>query len=88
MILSRNHVAHVQRVFRLAVLRRDDWTCKNPECGRRAGRFEAHHVKALAEGGTNDVSNGITYCRNCHIDIHRPTRTPEQILWDDYIATL
>ena len=75
------------------MLRRDDWTCQatlpdGEKCGRKAGRFEAHHIVALAEGGTNDVSNGITYCRPCHIDIHRPTRTPEQILWDDYIATL
>ena len=88
MILSRHHSPQIQRVFRLAVLRRDDWTCQNPDCGKRGGRFEAHHVIAKADGGTDDLDNGICYCRNCHFDAHRAARTPAQAEWDAYLDTL
>lgn len=31
---------------------------------------EAHHIKALSEGGTHDKSNLISLCKSCHAKIH------------------
>ena len=31
---------------------------------------EVHHIKPLAEGGTNDFSNLISLCHRCHHRIH------------------
>ena len=28
--------------------------------------FEVDHVRSLESGGTNDVSNLVALCRNCH----------------------
>ena len=48
----------------------------HPLCERclKAGRYvkveEVHHIKPLADGGTNDESNLIGLCRKCHAEIH------------------
>ena len=48
----------------------------HPLCERcmKAGRYvrveEVHHIKPLADGGTNDESNLMSLCRKCHAEIH------------------
>ncbi|MCC8073684.1 MAG: HNH endonuclease [Clostridiales bacterium] len=48
----------------------------HPLCERCAenGRYvkveEVHHIKPLADGGTNEESNLMSLCRKCHAEIH------------------
>ena len=51
------------KAWRLAVLTRDAWTCR--QCG--AGARTADHVIPVAEGGAeHDVDNGQALCDRCH----------------------
>jgi len=50
------------------VFDRDEWRCTS--CGK-AGRLECDHITPLAEGGTDDLANLRTLCRDCHIAITR-----------------
>ena len=50
----------------MMVFNRDDWRCVS--CGR-AGRLECDHVLPLQDGGTDDLENLRTPCRDCHITI-------------------
>lgn len=34
--------------------------------GRYTMATEVHHIKPLAEGGTNDLSNLMALCKSCH----------------------
>lgn len=45
---------------------RDDWRCV--QCGK-AGRLECDHIVPLADGGTDDLANLRTLCRDCHITL-------------------
>jgi hypothetical protein len=45
------------------VKERDHFTCRNPECGRRSLRVQAHHIVFRSDGGSDDLGNGITLCR-------------------------
>lgn len=58
------------RDWRQDVFDRDDYTCFL--CGDRGGRLNAHHVLAWAKHKDTqyDVSNGMTLCYPCHIDVH------------------
>ena len=63
----------------------DNYTCQ--KCGEKGGILRAHHIKQFADimeknkiksleeaivcNELFDVGNGITYCRKCHINIHR-----------------
>ena len=48
----------------------------HPLCERcmKAGRYvpveEVHHIKPLADGGTNDATNLVSLCHKCHAEIH------------------
>lgn len=48
----------------------------HPLCERclKQGRYvkveEVHHIKPLADSGTNDESNLMSLCRKCHAEIH------------------
>lgn len=35
-------------------------------CGRHGKRLHLHHITHIAHGGTNDPSNLILLCRDCH----------------------
>ena len=54
------------RSWRLAVYRRDHFTCQ--DCGKKPKQIVAHHVKPFDEFPSLrfDVSNGVTLCRACH----------------------
>ena len=56
----------VQRGF-ARVKERDYFQCQNPECGRITLRTEAHHIHWVSLGGSDDLENGITVCRACHL---------------------
>lgn len=47
------------------VASQQNWTCNHCKSQLDA-TFEVDHVKELQDGGTNDVSNLVALCRNCH----------------------
>ena len=61
-----NVVLDPQSVFG-EVKERDDWTCRNPECGRQSIRVQAHHIHFRSLGGDDSLGNGITVCPVCHL---------------------
>ena len=38
--------------------------------GKLVRAVEVHHIRPLAEGGSNDFTNLISLCRRCHAKIH------------------
>jgi hypothetical protein len=60
--------------WRNAVLARDAYTCER--CGRVCKKYErglaAHHIFPWAESPATrfDLSNGMTLCRACHMELH------------------
>lgn len=68
--LERNSTRH--KDWSLAVLERDRWTCRN--CGAKGRDLVAHHVVPFSQDRSlrYEVSNGLTLCRACHCEIHRP----------------
>ena len=58
---------------REAVLYRDKYTCQY--CGKsrikdKTVRLEAHHIKFLSDGGSDEINNQITLCHECHKALH------------------
>ena len=55
---------------------RDKYAAEHPFCelcfqrGILVPTEEIHHIKPLAEGGTNDCRNLIALCKSCHSQIH------------------
>jgi predicted HNH restriction endonuclease len=39
--------------------------------------LEVHHLKTLADGGSDRVSNAVAVCPNCHRELHHGRRAPE-----------
>lgn len=60
------------RDWRRSVFERDDFTCQH--CGRRGGRLNAHHIQPWKSCPDRryDVENGVTLCKPCHVEAHRP----------------
>jgi 5-methylcytosine-specific restriction endonuclease McrA len=61
----------------------------SPSCARCGSTvdLEAHHIVPLASGGTNELSNLLTLCHDCHRAQHRgkprkhdPSRTIQEAL--------
>jgi predicted restriction endonuclease len=57
--------------WRKSVFERDRYTCKI--CGKVGGELNAHHIKYFAKYKALRylLSNGITLCKQCHIDLHK-----------------
>jgi predicted restriction endonuclease len=58
-----------QAAFRDAVLAAAEYRCQAIEHGIRCDvtdppLLDAHHLKRLCDGGTNDTSNGVCLCRH------------------------
>lgn len=52
--------------MRFQILERDSFTCRF--CGRRAPEteLEVDHVQPRSKGGSDDISNLVTACRDCN----------------------
>jgi 5-methylcytosine-specific restriction enzyme A len=60
---------------RTAARKRDGERCR--QCGS-TDKLEVHHIKPLAEGGDKyGLSNLITLCRECHVEVGRGSRSIE-----------
>ncbi len=71
--MSENRYPSDWNTRRKSVYRRDNYTCKN--CGRRGGSYgsielHAHHVVPKHKGGTDNIDNLQTVCKECHEAIH------------------
>lgn len=49
---------------RRGCLRRDNYRCRR--CGKRKPLVTAHHIVPRDEGGSNDLTNLISLCTQCH----------------------
>jgi len=50
--------------LRREVLELDGYRCQN--CGRSTKRLHIHHIVPLSAGGSNDISNLVCLCEECH----------------------
>lgn len=57
----------LSRKTRFEVLKRDKFTCQY--CGRQAPEVVLHvdHITPVSKGGTNDITNLVTSCRECNL---------------------
>lgn len=65
--------------LRFEVFRRDNYTCQY--CGRSNKNVELQvdHIIPVSKGGTNDITNLITSCRECNIGKGNTELTDQQI---------
>ena len=59
-----------QRNFSVLVKNRDNNTCQN--CGIQNTVMYAHHIDKNKDNC--HIDNGITLCKQCHIDIHKTNK--------------
>lgn len=64
---------------RRQVYQRDGYVCQN--CGARGGpkgeaELHAHHVVPVSNGGSHEVPNLTTVCKDCHDAIHGDVQAP------------
>ena len=83
--MSKYHHTPEWALARSRALNRDGWRCR--QCGR-AGRLQVHHLHSLQDGGTHEIENLRTLCREHHLDAHRQPQTPEQQEWANLISEL
>lgn len=55
--------------IRQAVIERDRGGCRFPGCRLAAG-IDIHHIKYRSEGGSHEMSNLISLCREHHSLVH------------------
>lgn len=70
---KRNMSTRQWRTLREQVLARDNYQCQS--CHRRRVVLTAHHVVHHDEGGKDELSNLITWCRSCHVRHHTPRKS-------------
>jgi len=74
------------REWRLSIFERDNFACTECE-DSKGGNLQAHHIETLMNildkykiktleeadkcGRLWDINNGITFCKKCHIEIHK-----------------
>ena len=66
--MKRNYDDPEYKRFRMAVLKRDERTCKMCKKKGRKVKLQVHHIMKWASASSlrYDVSNGITLCKKCH----------------------
>jgi len=47
-----------------SILKRDNYTCQNPDCNCKSGRLDVHHIDYNKKN--NNPNNLIILCVNCH----------------------
>lgn len=59
--------------WRLAVYKRDHYTCQKCKTKCTSKTIVAHHIKSFMDypGLRHDVDNGRTLCRSCHKKVHK-----------------
>lgn len=71
------------KIWRESVLERDNYTCQKcfRKCKKREKGLAAHHIKEYAKFPELrlDINNGITLCRECHMNHHGKNYKVEQI---------
>ena len=71
-------------MWRSTVFARDSWTCQ--KCDKVGGNLNAHHIENFSSNKELrfEVSNGITFCEQCHYKFHKKhgnrDNTLEQVL--------
>lgn len=55
---------NISAAIRFKVLKRDKFTCQY--CGRSGIELEIDHIVPVSKGGTNDIGNLITACKECN----------------------
>jgi HNH endonuclease len=76
---SPHHDRKIPDPIRRKVLRRDNYTCQNTDCGWNHDfwnpsdprHLELHHKEHHVRGGKNTAENLMTICTVCHDDEHR-----------------
>ena len=60
--------------WRKLVFERDKYTCQ--DCGQKGGNLNAHHIKPFSVFTSLrfELSNGLTMCMGCHINLHKTER--------------
>lgn len=76
-ITPENHIIRNSKeikYWRKQVFERDNYTCQH--CNQKGGVLNAHHIKQFAHFPELrfEVSNGITLCKECHINEHKRLR--------------
>lgn len=51
------------------VLSRDNYTCQH--CKTKKGTLHVHHIVYRSNGGSDEESNLITLCKDCHTKLHK-----------------
>ena len=54
------------------LMKRQEGLCA--ECGDPLSKYDVHHKKAVAMGGTNDIDNLMAVCRACHAKLTEEQR--------------
>ena len=79
-IIERHQQRHCNQYkqWREAVLKRDKYTCQY--CGKVGGKLNVHHIKpfSLYPDDRFNIDNGITLCKQCHIELHKSEREWEK----------
>jgi predicted DNA-binding transcriptional regulator len=72
---SRVRMSFEYRQWRTAVFERDGYICQ--KCNKEGGSLEAHHIKQFAHYPELrfEVSNGMTLCKPCHIEVTKADRS-------------
>lgn len=60
------------------IFKRDNYTCQY--CGEYGKKLECDHIIPISRGGTNDLDNLITTCKNCNRQ-KRDKLLLEFVLW-------
>lgn len=70
---------------RREALDRDGWRCR--DCGR-AGALQVHHIVPIEAGGTDDLDNLRSLCKDCHHKRHRRPRSAAVKAWHGLVQAM
>ena len=84
-INKRIRAGFLYKQWRKAVFERDNYTCQMCEKRSRKGMniyLHPHHIKSFAKYPELrfEVSNGITLCKDCHLQLHKLLKNTMEVL--------